>query len=94
MPAYKDEESGKWDSSFYYTDWTGKQKRKHKRGFKTKKEALNYESEFKRAAQANMDMKLSSFIQIYLEDKKGELKQRTMRNKIYMLNSHIVPYLG
>ena len=77
MPVYRDEESGKWDCSFYYTDWTGKQKRKHKRGFKTKKDAQNYESEFKRIAQANMDMKLSSFIPIYLEDKKGELKQRT-----------------
>ena len=94
MPAYKDEASGKWDSSFYYTDWTGKQQRKHKRGFKTKKEALNYETEFKRVAQANMDMKMSSFIPIYLEDKKGELKQRTMRNKKYMLNSYVVPYFG
>lgn len=94
MPVYKDEVSGKWDTSFYYTDWTGKQKRKHKRGFKIKKEAQNYEAEFKRVAQANMDMKLSSFVKIYLEDKKEELKKRTLRNKVYMLNSHIIPYFG
>ena len=37
MPAYKDTESGKWYSSFYYTDWTGERKRKLKRGFDTKK---------------------------------------------------------
>ena len=94
MPAYKDDVTGKWYSQFYYTDWTGATKRKHKRGFNTKKEAQHYESEFKRIAQANMDMKLASFVPIYLEDKKGELKQRTMRNKIYMLNSHVIPYLG
>lgn len=94
MSAHKDEESGKWECNFYYTDWTGKQLRKHKRGFNTKKEALNYETEFKRVAKANMDMKMSSFVKIYLEDKKGELKKRTMRNKIYMINSHIIPYFG
>ena len=30
-----------------------------KRGFRTKKEALNYESEFKRKASADMDMALN-----------------------------------
>lgn len=94
MPAYKDEDNGTWYSQFYYTDWTGAKKKKHKRGFATKKEAQNFETEFKRVAQANMDMKMDSFIDIYLEDKKGELKQRTMRNKIYMLESHIKPYFG
>lgn len=32
--------------SFRYIDWTGKKTQKLKRGFKTKKEALNYEKEF------------------------------------------------
>ena len=44
MPAYKDGNSGMWRSQFYYTDWTGKKRKKNKRGFKTKKEALQYES--------------------------------------------------
>jgi len=39
MPAYKDGDSGMWRSQFYYTDWTGKKRKKNKRGFKTKKEA-------------------------------------------------------
>lgn len=94
MPAFKDEKSGKWSCSFYYVNWMGKRLRKHKRGFSSKKEAQNYEFEFKQVAQANMDMKLSSFIKVYLNDKKGELKQRTMRNKKYMLYSHIIPILG
>ena len=45
MAAYKDEERGTWYVSFYYEDWTGAKKRKVKRGFRTKKEALNFEAE-------------------------------------------------
>ena len=47
MAAYKDEERGTWYVSFYYEDWTGVKKRKVKRGFRTKKEALNFEMEYK-----------------------------------------------
>ena len=32
---------------YYYEDWTGSQKEKSKRGFRTKKEALNFEAEIK-----------------------------------------------
>ena len=45
MVAYKDEERGTWYVSFYYEEWTGAKKRKVKRGFRTKKEALNFEAE-------------------------------------------------
>ena len=41
MSAYKDKKQGTWYVSFRYTDWTGKKTQKLKRGFKTKKEALN-----------------------------------------------------
>lgn len=46
MSAYKDKTQGTWYVSFRYIDWTGKKTQKLKRGFKTKKEALNYEKEF------------------------------------------------
>lgn len=39
MPAYKDKNKGTWYVSFHYFDWTGKNVRKMKRGFATKKEA-------------------------------------------------------
>ena len=94
MPAYKDTESGKWYSSFYYTDWTGERKRKLKRGFDTKKEALAYEAEYIRKASADMDMKMSSFVDVYFNDKVGDLKERTIKNKRYMIDVHIIPYLG
>lgn len=43
MPAYKDKAKGTWYASFYYEDWTGKKVKKMKRGFPTKREALEWE---------------------------------------------------
>ena len=94
MPVYKDSNGGKWSAHFYYTDWTGKRKRKHKRGFDTKREAQKYEAEFVRKANADMDMQFASFVEVYFKDKANELKARTLRNKKYMIDAHVVPYLG
>ena len=94
MSAYKDTKQGTWYVSFRYIDWTGKKTQKLKRGFKTKKEALNYEKEFIRKTAADMKMEMNSFIQVYFEDKKNELKENSIRNKQHMMNKHIVPYFG
>ena len=94
MPVYKENDSNTWRSQFYYTDWTGKKHKKNKRGFKTKREAQQYEAEFVKQARADMDMMLSSFVEVYLKDKEVELKQRTLRNKRYMFKTHVIPYLG
>ena len=45
MPAYKDKAKGTWYASFYYEDWTGKKVKKMKRGFPTKREALERSEE-------------------------------------------------
>ena len=92
MSVYKDKAQGTWYATFRYVDWKGEKKQKLKRGFRTKKEALAYETEFKRKAAADMDMELSSFVDIYFEDKKNELKQNSIRNKKYMIQTHILPY--
>ena len=89
MSAYKDKTQGTWYVSFRYIDWTGKKTQKLKRGFKTKKEALNYEKEFIRKTAADMKMEMNSFIQVYFEDKKNELKENSIRNKQHMLWSSI-----
>ena len=94
VPVYKENDSNTWRSQFYYTDWTGKKHKKNKRGFKTKREAQQYEAEFVKQARADMDMMLSSFVEVYLKDKEVELKQRTLRNKRYMFKTHVIPYLG
>jgi integrase len=94
MPAYKDEKQNSWYCQFYYVDWQGNRKKKQKRGFKTKKEALEWENNFKLSANASMDMTLGAFVEIYYRDKEGELKERTFKNKKYLINTHILPYFG
>ena len=46
MAIFKNESNGMWYTMFRYTDWKGERKQKCKRGFATKREALDY-----RAAQ-------------------------------------------
>jgi integrase len=94
MPAYKDEKQNTWYCQFYYEDWQGNRKKKKKRGFKTKKEAMEWESSFKLSANANMNMTLGAFVEIYFRDKEGEFKERTIKNKRYMLEAHVIPYFG
>ena len=92
MPAYKDEERGTWYTTFYYMDWRGERRKKCKRGFATKREAKEFEEEFKRTAQGEVDMTIESFVKTYLRDKEGELKERSMKSKKYMIARHILPY--
>ena len=54
MPAYKDEKRNTWYSLFYYENWQGVKRKKQKRGFKTKKEALDWERNFKLSANATI----------------------------------------
>lgn len=39
MRAEKDPKTGKWLIQYRYTDWQGKRRKSTKRGFKTKREA-------------------------------------------------------
>ena len=46
------------------------------------------------SVKTDMNMKLADFVEVYFRDKEGELKQRTIRNKRYMIEYHIIPLLG
>ena len=94
MPAYKEEKNNTWYCQFYYADWQGNKRKKKKRGFRTKKEALEWENQFKIFVAADMDMLLSDFVSVYFTDKKGDLKERTIKNKRYMIDKYIVPFFG
>ena len=94
MAAYKDEERGTWYVSFYYEDWTGAKKRKVKRGFRTKKEALNFEAEYKRTAKADMDMTMGEFVEVYFRDKSQSLKDRSIKNKRDTMNGKLTIIQG
>ena len=56
MPAYKDAKKNTWYAKFQYKDWRGETKYITKRGFPTKREAVEFESNFKLHIAGNMDM--------------------------------------
>lgn len=92
--AYKEKDTKKWTAQWFETNARGEKKKRRKRGFETKREALEYERQKKLNNSRSMDMKLSEFMEVYFEDKQNELKERTMKNKRYMMEQHIVPYFG
>ena len=94
MAAYKDKAQNTWYTSFYYEDWTGERKRKLKRGFSTKKEALEWEREFQNQKNADLNMTLESFIEIYTNDLKDRLKEYTWHSKRSIIEQKILPMLG
>ena len=94
MPAYKDEKTGKWYCKFNYQNWLGEKKTKFKRGFTTKKLALEWEREFLISEQADMNMELQAFVEIYFNDKKERLKQRSITSKRQIIEQKILPYFG
>ena len=94
MAAYKDKERNSWYCKFYYETWDGCKRQTTKRGFATKKAAVEWENEFKASVKAEMTMTMASFVDVYFKDKKGELKERSLKNKRYMIDVHILPYFG
>lgn len=92
MAAYKDEARGTWYVSFHYNDWTGKNKRKLKRDFRTRKEALEYEQKFRLQQATNLDMNFADFYKLYEDDMKPKLKLNTWRTKAVIFEKKLIPY--
>lgn len=92
--AYKEKDTKKWTAQWFETTAKGEKKKRRKRGFDTKRDALEYERQKKLNSKKSMDMKLSEFMEVYFEDKQNDLKERTIKNKKYMMDQHIVPYFG
>ncbi|KEI09319.1 hypothetical protein Z957_05315 [Clostridium sp. K25] len=92
MPTYKDKKRGTYYCSFYYTDWTGKRKRKKKEGFKTKKESDKFEREFLMKQQNDCDMNFRTLTELYMEDAATRVRSTTLDNKKYVINLKILPY--
>lgn len=94
MPAYKDKIRNTWYLSFRYKDWTGKIINKTKRGFKTRREALEWENKFKNMQAGQLDMAMKDFISVYREELFPRLKEVTRTNKEYIQEDKIIPYFG
>lgn len=92
MPAYKDSKTGTWFVKFYCKDWTGENKQIKKRGFATKREALDYERNYKIRQENNLDMTFGEFWKLYTEDMKNYVKLNTWLTKEHIVDTKILPY--
>lgn len=66
--AYKEKDTKKWTAQWFETNAKGEKRKRRKRGFETKREALEYERQKKLNNSRSMDMKLSEFMEVYFED--------------------------
>lgn len=96
MAVTKDDITGKWQSQVWYVDWQGKRKRKHKRGFNSKKEALAWERAFLGEAHGEK-VTMASLIAAFKNNintkvELGKLKESTAYTKTNYLARYIEPY--
>mgnify|MGYP000762774513 FL=1 len=92
MGVYKDAKTASWFCKFYFKDWQGDRHQTTKRGFKTKRDALRWQADFIAKENRSMHISFEAYVKIYFEDKKNKLKERTVYNKKYMIDKHILPY--
>lgn len=91
MAIYKDK-NGTWYVSARYENWQGEHARKVKRGFKTKKDAMEWEREFLLEKAGSLDMTFEAFVELYKTNLKERLKQSTWQTKISIIDNKILPY--
>lgn len=96
MPAYKytlkDGKTTLWRAKFYVTDWTGKKRQICKRGFKTQRDAKEFERQYIDQLQTNSDILFSSLVENYMEDMRHRLKPTTIANKEQLIRTKLLPY--
>ena len=94
MSVFKNEDNGTWYTMVRYTNWKGERKQKCKRGFTTRKEALDWEREFLQQQAAYMDMTFSAFVELYSRDMKTRLRLNTWQTKENIIQNKLLPYFG
>ena len=94
MPAYKDQKTGTWMSRYTYKTRDGEKKQSKKRGFKTKKEALEWEREFLLKKQGSNSMRFQDFVEVYKDDIGPRIKISTMMTKKSILETTIIPFFA
>ena len=95
MPAYKyttKDGKVKWYASFHYVDWMKRNRRKVKRGFSTRKEALDFERAFLDTKKETADILFSSLVENYLADIETRFKPTTMVSKRATIDVRILPF--
>ena len=94
VAVYKDKQRGTWYTSFHYNDWTGKNCRKLKRGFPTKKEALEWEKRFLLTQAGSLHMTFDAFYTVYETDVRPKIKENTWLTKEHIIRTKVLPYFA
>lgn len=94
MPVYKDSKLGTWFVQCAYRNYTGERIRTTKRGFKTRKQAQDWEREFVKRKEGALDISIAAFYELYEQDVKPRLKENTWNTKAHIIETKIIPYLG
>ena len=92
MPAYKDEQRNTWYCQFWTRDFTGKRKHIVRRGFKTRREAKEYEEKDRDTNNETSSITLGGLYESYKQIYMPTLKLSTQDNKRQLIESHILPY--
>ena len=92
MSVTKDGDTGRWMSQIRVTDWTGKTIHKKKRGFVTKKEALQWERDFISQSTGSLGMTFGDFIALYVKDMEHRLKPSTVASKKWLIDLKVTPF--
>lgn len=95
MPVYKDKTRNTWLATFSFYDNRGVRKSFKKRGFKTKREALEWEAEHRGQMTGSLEISFKTFVEdTYLDSMAVRLKPDTMAIKRAIIETHLMPYFG
>lgn len=94
MSVYKDSKLGTWFVQCAYRNYTGERIRTTKRGFKTRKQAQDWEREFVKRKEGALDVSIATFYELYEQDVKPRLKENTWNTKAHIVETKIIPHLG
>ena len=90
MSVYKDKERG----TYFVSCYTSSHRKKTKRGFKTKKAAMEWEREFMLSDHNDLSMTFASFVEVYRQDMLHKIREHTWQTKNAIIDSTILPYFG
>ena len=94
MSVTQDKARKTWTAKASYMNDLGERKYKTKRGFKTKREAKDWESEFLKKIKGSSDMTFASLVDVYMEDCSHRLRLTTLAGKKFLIDSKIILFLG
>ena len=92
VPVYYNADRKTWYAMFYAKDYKGVNKKYKKTGFKKKKEAQEYEYEFKKKIAKSMNMSFQSLYELYFEDYRKRHKPTAINTVENFFKLHILPF--